>query len=58
MSCLHLKQYGFDENEQNELANDGRYIIDQFKSDMVLQHGSNTSLISNDYSTGVNSYEK
>jgi hypothetical protein len=58
MNCLHLKQYGFDQNEQMELANDGRYIIDQFKSDMLLQNSSNTALISNDYSTGVNSYEK
>jgi hypothetical protein len=45
MSCLHLKQYGFDQNEQMELANDGRYIIDQFKSDMLLQDSSKTTLI-------------
>ena len=37
IGCLGLKQYGFDQNEQKELADDGRYIIEQYKNDVLLQ---------------------
>jgi hypothetical protein len=40
LNCLGLKQYGFDQNEQKELAEDGKYIIEQFKQDVLMQLGT------------------
>jgi hypothetical protein len=43
LGCLGLKQYGFDQNEKEELADDGRYIIEQYKNDVLLsKEQSNT----------------
>jgi hypothetical protein len=54
LGCLGLKHYGFDQNEKEELADDGRYIIEQFKNDVLLSKEQSNSLGSSmgDYNSG------
>ncbi len=61
LGCLGLKQYQFDQDCQEELEEDGRYIIEQFKSEVLLQTGEHTSLkvsVESDYRTSSIGFER
>jgi hypothetical protein len=42
LSCVGLKMYSFDTQGENEQAGDGAYIIEQFKSEVLMQMGPAT----------------
>ncbi len=36
LACIGLKQYSFEQEDQNELADDGKFIIEQYKSEVLI----------------------
>lgn len=43
LGCLGLKQYQFELEGKEEMEGDGRYIIEQFKSEVLMQTGESTT---------------
>lgn len=61
LSCLGLKQYSFEQEDQKELADDGKYIIEQYKSEVLINQGPSSTINSaaeNTYRAGSAGYEK
>lgn len=36
LACLGLKQYSFDQEDKDELSEDGKYIIEQYKHEVLI----------------------
>jgi hypothetical protein len=60
LACVGLKQYSFEQEDQKELADDGKYIIEQYKSEVLINQGPSTinSAAENTYRAGSAGYEK
>jgi hypothetical protein len=56
LSCIGLKQYAFGSQGEDELAEDGRYIIEQFKSEMLMQMGQTAKISAGDTGPVPSSY--
>ena len=48
LACIGLKQYAFGSQGEVEQADDGRYIIEQFKSEVLMQMGPSARVSAGD----------
>jgi len=48
LACIGLKQYAFGSQGEAEQADDGRYIIEQFKNEVLMQMGPSASVSAGD----------
>lgn len=63
LNCVGLKQYSFDQEDRKEQAEDGKFIIEQYKAEVLTSFGSFSGpkhkLDPNQYlDNGVGDYEK
>jgi hypothetical protein len=65
--CVGLKQYSFDQEDRKEQAEDGKFIIEQYKAEVLTSFGSfsgpkhKLNMDPNQYlegNNGVGDYEK
>jgi hypothetical protein len=43
LTCIGLKQYSFSSEDQQEQADDGKFIIEQYKSEVLIKYGPATT---------------
>jgi hypothetical protein len=58
LACLGLKQYGFGQQSEVEMSDDGRYIIEQFKSEVLMQMGQSARVSAGDTGPVPSNYKK